>query len=145
MSSSFPEKPEPTAAQKITVEEKASPSVPQEAPQTSNLQWRQMGEQSSKFIKELTITSIEFFQAYRLPLIVIGAILLLFITLKIALTLINAINTIPLVKPTLELIGIGYTGWFVYRYLISGSKRSELFAEFERWKNYFVGQAERNS
>ncbi|KAK2650136.1 hypothetical protein Ddye_017625 [Dipteronia dyeriana] len=31
---------------------------------------------------------------------------------------VGAVNSIPLVPKILELVGLGYTGWFVYRYLL---------------------------
>lgn len=32
--------------------------------------------------------------------------------------LVGAINSVPLLPKILELVGLGYTGWFVYRYLL---------------------------
>ncbi|KAJ9539436.1 hypothetical protein OSB04_032169, partial [Centaurea solstitialis] len=32
--------------------------------------------------------------------------------------LIGAINSVPLLPKIMELVGLGYTGWFVYRYLL---------------------------
>ncbi|MFS8022146.1 putative cyanobacterial aminoacyl-tRNA synthetase, CAAD domain, protein CURVATURE THYLAKOID 1 [Helianthus anomalus] len=31
---------------------------------------------------------------------------------------INAINKVPLLRNLMELVGVGYSGWFVYRYLL---------------------------
>ncbi|KAF7826128.1 protein CURVATURE THYLAKOID 1A, chloroplastic-like [Senna tora] len=33
-------------------------------------------------------------------------------------TLVGAINSVPLLPKLMELVGLGYTGWFVYRYLL---------------------------
>ena len=46
---------------------------------------------------------------------------------------------IPLIAPTLELIGIAYSGWFVYRYLLAADNRKELMQQIEILKNYIVG------
>ncbi|WP_243903127.1 CAAD domain-containing protein, partial [Aetokthonos hydrillicola] len=46
---------------------------------------------------------------------------------------------IPLVAPTFELIGIGYSVWFVYRYLLKASTRQELTDEIAGLKTQVVG------
>ncbi|MGB5635926.1 MAG: CAAD domain-containing protein [Waterburya sp.] len=62
------------------------------------------------------------------------------VAVKITLAIISAINDIPLLAPTFELVGLGYTGWFVYRYLLTNSSRQELGQEFEALKNQVMGQ-----
>ncbi|GFP88551.1 protein curvature thylakoid 1a chloroplastic, partial [Phtheirospermum japonicum] len=44
----------------------------------------------------------------------------------LASIVVGAINSIPLVPKIMELVGLGYTGWFVYRYLLFKSIREEL-------------------
>ncbi|KAG0455043.1 hypothetical protein HPP92_024335 [Vanilla planifolia] len=39
----------------------------------------------------------------------------------------------------LELVGLGYTGWFVYRYLLFKSSRKELAEDFEALKKKIAG------
>ncbi|MEM7590039.1 MAG: CAAD domain-containing protein [Cyanobacteria bacterium P01_A01_bin.83] len=62
------------------------------------------------------------------------------IAVKVTLAIISAINDIPLLAPTFELVGLGYTGWFVYRYLLTNSSRQELAQEFEALKNQVMGK-----
>ena len=62
------------------------------------------------------------------------------VAVKVTLAIISAINDIPLLAPTFELVGLGYTGWFVYRYLLTKSSRQELVQEFESLKSQVVGQ-----
>ena len=62
------------------------------------------------------------------------------IAVKVTLAIISAINDIPLLAPTFELVGLGYTGWFVYRYLLTKSNRQELVQEFEALKTQVVGK-----
>ena len=62
------------------------------------------------------------------------------IAVKVTLAIISAINDIPLLAPTFELVGLGYTGWFVYRYLLTKSTRQELVQEFEALKTQVVGK-----
>ena len=62
------------------------------------------------------------------------------IAVKVTLAIISAINDIPLLAPTFELVGLGYTGWFVYRYLLTNSSRQELAQEFKSLKNQVMGR-----
>ena len=59
-----------------------------------------------------------------------GAVVLLWL----ASTVIGAVNAIPLLPKLLELVGLGYTAWFVYRYLLFKSSREELVADIEELK-----------
>ncbi|KAI3719527.1 hypothetical protein L6452_20428 [Arctium lappa] len=48
--------------------------------------------------------------------------------------IIGAINKVPLLPNIMELVGLGYTGWFVYRYLLFESSRKELGTTIESIK-----------
>lgn len=54
-------------------------------------------------------------------------------------TLVGAVNGIPLLPKLLELVGLGYTSWFVYRYLLFKSSRQELAADLEELKKKVAG------
>jgi hypothetical protein len=62
------------------------------------------------------------------------------IAVKLILAILSAINDIPLLSPMFELVGLGYTGWFVYRYMLTKSSRQELVQEFEALKSQVVGK-----
>ncbi|XP_076883230.1 protein CURVATURE THYLAKOID 1A, chloroplastic-like [Bidens hawaiensis] len=47
---------------------------------------------------------------------------------------IGAIHKVPLLPNIMELVGVGYSGWFVYRYLLFESSRKELAAYIESIK-----------
>lgn len=64
------------------------------------------------------------------------------IAVRIVLAILTAINDFPLLSPLFELIGLGYTGWFVYRYLWKESNRQELKSEFKALKSQIFGQDE---
>ncbi|MBA0714985.1 hypothetical protein Golax_013920 [Gossypium laxum] len=53
--------------------------------------------------------------------------------------LIGAINSVPLLPKIMELVGVGYTGWFIYRYLLFKSSRKELATDIEALKNKITG------
>lgn len=47
--------------------------------------------------------------------------------LIVANSVVESIDHIPLVNGFFELVGLGATGWFIYRYLLQGPDRKELF------------------
>ncbi|KAI3731863.1 hypothetical protein L1987_63055 [Smallanthus sonchifolius] len=47
---------------------------------------------------------------------------------------IGALNKVPLLPNIMELVGVGYSGWFVYRYLLFESSRKELTTNIESIK-----------
>ncbi|XP_062155432.1 protein CURVATURE THYLAKOID 1A, chloroplastic [Alnus glutinosa] len=53
--------------------------------------------------------------------------------------LVGAVNSVPLLPKILELVGLGYTGWFVYRYLLFKSSRKELATDIEALKKKIAG------
>jgi hypothetical protein len=108
------------------------------APQ-SDEQWRRVGTQISVFLAQLPDYIIRFFNEYKQPIITIGLLLTAIIAVKVVLAVLDALNDIPLLAPTLELIGIGYSAWFVNRYLLKASKRQELAQEIDSLKQQVVG------
>lgn len=52
---------------------------------------------------------------------------------------VGAINSVPLLPKIMELVGLGYTGWFVYRYLLFKSSRKELAEDIEGLKKKIAG------
>ncbi|MBD2357785.1 CAAD domain-containing protein [Tolypothrix sp. FACHB-123] len=105
----------------------------------SNEQWQQIGSQVSDFLAKLPEYVSRFFNQYQQPLVTVFLILSAIVTLKVVLAILSAINGIPLIAPTFELIGIGYTAWFVYRYLIKAENRQELAQEIRNFQNQIVG------
>ncbi|CAM8911320.1 unnamed protein product [Rhodiola kirilowii] len=53
--------------------------------------------------------------------------------------LVGAINSVPVLPKIMELVGLGYTGWFVYRYLLFKSSRKELATDIESLKKKIAG------
>ncbi|KAG6663616.1 protein CURVATURE THYLAKOID 1A, chloroplastic-like [Carya illinoinensis] len=52
---------------------------------------------------------------------------------------VGAVNSVPLLPKIMELVGLGYTGWFVYRYLLFKSSRKELATDIEELKKKIAG------
>ncbi|EFJ15053.1 hypothetical protein SELMODRAFT_49217, partial [Selaginella moellendorffii] len=61
------------------------------------------------------------------------------VTLWFSATIVGAINSVPLLPKVMELVGLGYTGWFVYRYLLFKSSRKELLEDVEELKKKITG------
>ncbi len=106
----------------------------------TNEQWQKIGEQVSAFLADLPDYAGEFFGEYRRPLVTIGIVLGVVLLAKLALAILGAINEVPLLAPSFELIGIGYSTWFVYRYILRDSNRKELAEDFESLKEQVLGK-----
>lgn len=111
---------------------KASTSIP-------STQWQEYGERIAAFLKDLPGYVAQFFAENKGPLGTIGLILAVIVSVKLTLALLDALDDIPLIAPTLELIGLAYTTWFVYRYLLSAASRQELYKEFQTLKDQIFG------
>ncbi|KAK4418592.1 protein CURVATURE THYLAKOID 1A, chloroplastic [Sesamum alatum] len=57
----------------------------------------------------------------------------------LASIVIGAVNSVPLLPKIMELVGLGYTGWFVYRYLLFKQSRKELATDIEAIKKKIAG------
>lgn len=106
----------------------------------SQEQWLKYGEQVSGFLATLPEYLGSFFNRYKQPLVSIGLIVGAIVAVKVVLAILDALNDIPLVAPTFELIGIGYSAWFIYRYLLKASTRQELTSEITTLKSQVVGK-----
>lgn len=114
------------------------PKLPPASEPESQLQ--QISRQVSQFLQQLPEYIGRFFKDYNQPLTTVAFILAAIVTAKVVLAVLDAINDIPLLSPTFELIGIGYATWFVSRYLLKASTRQELADEIQSLKNQFVGE-----
>ncbi len=83
----------------------------------------------------------EFFREYKRPLLALGLIFGAFIAVKLTLAILDAINDVPVLAPLFELIGLIYSGWFIYRYLLKASNRAELASEMNGLKDQVLGRA----
>ena len=123
----------------------ASPYLNTEAPgpmatPDAEQPWQEWVQPVTDFLSDLPEELSKFFSDYKQPLVSVGLIIAAFITVKLTFALIGAINEIPLLAPVFELVGISYTAWFVYRYLLKASNRSELSSEFDALKSQVLGK-----
>ncbi|MCC5656921.1 CAAD domain-containing protein [Nostoc sp. XA010] len=105
-------------------------------------QWQKIGRQISIFLAKIPEYIGRFYQEYKLLIISFALLVITVTALRIFLAVLNAINDIPLVSPFLQLIGLGYTIWFTFRYLLKDSTRQELTAEIHLLKNQTLGREE---
>ena len=82
---------------------------------------------------------VDTFNEYKRPLTVIGLVSGVLIAIKLMFAILSAINDIPVLAPTMELIGLIYTGWFIYRYLLKANNRSELLSSLDNVKDQITG------
>ncbi|KAH6810599.1 CURVATURE THYLAKOID 1A-like protein [Perilla frutescens var. hirtella] len=61
------------------------------------------------------------------------------VAIWLASVVVGAVNSVPLLPKILELVGLGYTAWFVYRYLLFKSSRKELVEDIEELKKKIAG------
>ncbi|MBE9094654.1 glutamate--tRNA ligase [Tychonema sp. LEGE 07203] len=103
-------------------------------------QAQQIKEQIISILSEFPAYIGSFYEQYKSPLTVVGVILASIVSLKVLLGVVDELNDIPLLAPTFELIGIGYTAWFVYRYLLRSSNRQQLGQEIQALKEQILGK-----
>jgi len=61
------------------------------------------------------------------------------VALVLANSILSTIDAIPLLPGLLETIGLGYSTWFAYRYLLTKSSREELISDLDELKKRISG------
>ena len=100
-------------------------------------QWVDMGKD---FLSKVLDYVTDFISENEKLLINLLLFFLAIVAVRVILAVLAAINDFPLLSPLFELIGLGYTSWFVYRYLWKESSRKELKDEFEVLKSQVMGR-----
>jgi hypothetical protein len=106
----------------------------------SEAQLKKIGNQVRAFLDELPEIVGAFYNDNKKPITLAGLFLAAIVTVKVVLAILEALNDIPLLAPTFELIGIGYSAWFVYRYLLKVETRQELGQEIQAIRGQVVGE-----
>lgn len=99
----------------------------------------QVGWQLTAFIEQIPQYWTNFWQAYQRPLILLGWILGTVVTVKVFLAVLGAINSLPLLAPLLQLVGLAYTLWFVFRNLLGFTNRQVILTKIVSLKEYIFG------
>jgi CAAD domains of cyanobacterial aminoacyl-tRNA synthetase len=129
----------------INLEQPGSLSTLPMAGSETSQQVQQILQQATEILSRLPNYFNDFFQNYRRPITTVGLITLSFVTVKVTLAILSAINEVPLLAPTFELIGMSYSAWFIYRYLLKAVNRDELSIDFQRLREQVLGKENSNS
>ncbi len=82
----------------------------------------------------------EFSQSSQPFLVSLAWVLGALVALRILAAIVNAVNGIPLLAPLFQLIGAGYTVWFINRYLLKHSTRQELSQKVKSFTGQTLGR-----
>ena len=129
-----------TEPEKPVVEVESSESAADALGSETSRQVQQVWEKVSGLLGDLPDYVSEFFKRYRRPIVTVGLIIAAIIAVKLVLALLAAINDFPLLAPTFELIGLIYSGWFLYRYLLKASNRQELLSDITAIRDQVLGK-----
>ena len=127
---------QPTTSKEFSTE---LPGVITKKPASSDSSWQEWVEPVVDVLAKVPDYIGQFFSDYSQPLITLGVFILGIISVKIVIAVLDALNDIPLLAPLLELVGLGYTAWFVWRYLWKAENRNELVSELNAFKNQIFG------
>jgi CAAD domains of cyanobacterial aminoacyl-tRNA synthetase len=82
----------------------------------------------------------EYFGEGKKANLTLAIIIIVAIPLLIATSiLVDFLNKLPVLPSLFELVGFGYSIWFVYRYLLLANTRKELINGITAWKNKVFG------
>jgi len=109
------------------------------AAKESEPQWQKTIRQIFEFLDKLPDYLGSIFNNNKQGLITLVLILSALVTVKVAIALLDAVNDIPLLQPIFELIGIFYSIWFTFRYLLKFETRQELSQKFNSFKQQSLG------
>jgi hypothetical protein len=137
--STYTEFTEPETNTTVTVETSTDSSASALGDEASR-QVKQVWDKVSALLGDLPDYVTEFIQRYRRPIVTVGLIIAAFIAVKLVLALLGAVNDLPLLAPTFELIGLIYSGWFLYRYLLKAENRQELLGDIAAIRDQVLGK-----
>jgi hypothetical protein len=83
----------------------------------------------------------QIYQENRGAFLTVGLFFAALISLKLMLAIVAAVDSIPLFAPFFQAIGLGYAGWFTYRYLLKADTRQELAGEIDTLKAKVIGRS----
>jgi len=145
-SSPVPENPQPTP---VVVD--TTPIVIETTPVTTRAEVKtpttgqvkeeaqQVGQAVVSILSDLPDYVGGFFSQYQKLLKSVGLIVLVLLSLRLLQATLDVFNSLPLLGGLFEVVGIGYAGWFVYRYLLTSSSRQELAAQIQSLKEQVAG------
>ena len=120
--------------------ETAGVLVPLTSEEDSTAELKAMLGKGVEVVSNLDTILGNFFSEYRQLIISLGLVFGSIVAVKLTLALLSALNEIPLVEPSLELVGLGFTVWFVTRFMLKSEKRQEFYTKFTDTKDSVLGK-----
>ena len=114
--------------------------VPLTSEEDSTAELKAMLGKGVEVVSNLDTILGNFFSEYRQLIISLGLVFGSIVAVKLTLALLSALNEIPLVEPSLELVGLGFTVWFVTRFMLKSEKRQEFYTKFTDTKDSVLGK-----
>ncbi|WP_354635067.1 CAAD domain-containing protein [Planktothricoides raciborskii] len=105
----------------------------------SGQQWDNIKNTVVDILSELPDYVGGFFNQYQKPIVTVTLLIAVLVTIKVTFAVVDAVNEIPLLAPIFELVGMGYSIWFVYRYMLRASTRQELWQDINGIKSQYLG------
>ena len=111
------------------------PDVDEILPQKATTQeneslWKQLQKQIDTFPQQVNLSAVTW----------LGVAVFGFFIVNILLAFVLTLEQFPLLPSFLKLIGVSYTGWFIYRYLLTQEKRQDLRYIINNTKTELVGE-----
>ncbi len=124
-----PEETNPVVSSSDSTSSVAAPTTEVATPHLTNDIWKQVTQLWEQYFGEGKKSNLT------LAISIVAAIPLL-----IAIsTFLELLNKLPLLPSVFELVGFGYSVWFVYRYLLLANTRKELIDGISSWKHKVFG------
>lgn len=126
--------------QEMDVNVEASGSLANAATEEeSGQQWDNIKDTVVDILSELPDYVGGFFNQYQKPIVTVTLLIAVLVTIKVTFAVVDAVNDVPLLAPIFELVGMSYSVWFVYRYMLRASTRQELWQEINGIKTQYLG------
>ncbi|MBD2393432.1 valine--tRNA ligase [Cyanobacterium aponinum UTEX 3221] len=103
-----------------------------------------LGHQVVSLLDQLPEQISSFLRKYQQPFTVVAIAFLVLVVIQLISSITTAIHDFPLLSPFLRLIGLGYTGWFIYQNFIFVEKRQETLQWLANFKEEIFGNIQKN-
>lgn len=99
--------------------------------QEAERQLHQISQHTTDFLANFPFYLYRFISQNRRAIINTLLALVLFIALRLTFAVLDVLDDVPLLSPLLQLVGLGYSLWFVNRYLLKAQSRRELLQRIQ--------------
>ena len=128
-----PPTPSPSIAERVQVPAQA----PSGASDESGGEWEMLSGRIKDFWEANNL--VEWWQSLRQPLVVIGVLIGLILTLRIYGGILDAIATVPLAPRVFQLVGTIYAAWYAATRLVKSDERKKVSSNLQDLWNSIRG------